>query len=257
MSPTENDLRAALHDGEGDGVDPNRIIFRAQRERAARRSKLLNAAAAVIVVVGIGGGGAWLLAQGNGDEKASNSGAAGGGNSAALDHGTSAYGAARAPGAAPQGSSAATCPATMPRYPQPAGAASGSLFDRPVTSALVCSYGTTTALSTGKAGTPTGITLTGADATALVDSLEQSKVASGQSRVMCPDYRMADEQAIAIFAFKADGSSAGSVTTVLGRPSCAVVVRSAKGVREGWTPPAQLLPAMAKLHPQPVASPSK
>lgn len=255
MSPTENDLRAALRDGEGDGIDPDRIIFRVRQQRAALRTKIVNVAATVLVVAGLGGGG-WLLARvGGGDEEAKSAsngaarGAAGGGAAlSVLPSGNSgnfgAAGGASAPSAA-AGSAARTCPSSLPRYPQPAPAASGALFTGPVATALVCTYGNAATPNVK----PSGTVLTGADAAALVDSLEQSKTA--KPHVMCPDYRTADEQTIAVIGFKADGSPAGTVTTVLGRPSCAVEVSSSKGVRFGWSPPQRVLLKLAQLHPQP------
>ena len=77
MSPTENDLRAALRDGEGDGPDASRIVIAGQRARARRRTQLVNTAVAVALVGGLGTAGTLLL--GNGDDASHSSSEAGSG----------------------------------------------------------------------------------------------------------------------------------------------------------------------------------
>jgi hypothetical protein len=80
--------------------------------------------------------------------------------------------------------------------------------------------------------------LTGEDAKVMVDSLEQAS--STKPLEMCPNYRRADEQSLAVIGLDAAGERVGLVTTTLGRPACAVDVRNGKVVRYGWQPPASL-----------------
>ncbi|MDT4951126.1 MAG: hypothetical protein QOJ37_3721, partial [Pseudonocardiales bacterium] len=65
MSPTEFDLRAALRDGEGDGVDVDRVVAGGRARRTHRRSQLLSTAAVVAFVAAAGTGGALIWAGNN------------------------------------------------------------------------------------------------------------------------------------------------------------------------------------------------
>lgn len=96
MAPSEFELRAALHDGEGEGVDAGRVIARARAVRATRRTRWATVAATV-VVAGALGTGIGALAHYGGSESA---GSAGGANAA--DSAAGAEAGAQAGAAAPQ-----------------------------------------------------------------------------------------------------------------------------------------------------------
>jgi hypothetical protein len=251
VSPTDNDLRAALRDGEGDGVDADRVIIRADRARAKRRSQLLNAAAVTVLVSGLGVGGAYLLGGNDGQQKNSSSGAGGAAGSASSQEnrradvaaGDSAYGQASAKAAA----ASVPCPGSLPAYTLPITGAGGALFSAPVSTVVVCSYGSTDAARGASPAAPARLVLNGKDATDLADSLEHASTTKPTG--MCPNYRSADERALAIIGMTADGTRAGLVTTTLNRPACAVVVSNGKSVRYAWNPPVRLVQRLNGLTP--------
>jgi hypothetical protein len=147
MSPTESQLRDALHEGEGDGVDAGLLIANANRIRRERRRRI-NAGIGVAAVVGVlgsfavligtratqeeaGGGSAAQSAPGDHAYRAtSNGGAAGGaaGNSARASA-TPSY----------HGRPASSCPRT-PVHVQRSGGSSGSLVPAGVSSISACAY---------------------------------------------------------------------------------------------------------------------
>lgn len=263
MSPTEHELRAALHDGEGDGFDPARAIIAGDRVRARRRTRLINSVAAAVVVGGVATGGAFLV--GSQSQENASSSADGGGKQANQAERSSEYAAAapqsaaagaggasvRAPGASVVG-----CSPTVARQSPPTGTAPGPLFAGRVSSLLVCTYSTE--------GGRTSVSLTGDDAKVVVDSLETAAAAKPSG--MCPLYRIADERTVEFIGVTAEGQSAGVVTTTLDRPACATVVTNGKAIRYGWHPPVQLLSRLAKAQPadgssagpvQPAGTPTK
>jgi hypothetical protein len=61
MSPSESQLRAALHHGEGEPVDAGAVIARARAARHDRRVRMASVAAAVAIVGAVGTGGGLLL----------------------------------------------------------------------------------------------------------------------------------------------------------------------------------------------------
>jgi hypothetical protein len=270
MSPTEFDLRAALHDGEGDGVDADRLIAVGQTRRAQRRVRVLSTAAVVVVVAGAGAGGAFLVA--NNDSNSANSG----GRAAQYDAGaqSSAKGAvagaggAEAPAASlPSGSAsrqtdqaaksaaaAVPCPNSLPRYLLPGGGSPGQfgsdgpLFSKAVTSVVVCSYGSQRqALGQQPTSDPARLVLTGARATELANSLEHASMT--RSNYPCPTIRSADEHELVIIGVGADGATVGTVTTSLTKPACDVQVTNGTAVRYQWQPPADRQPTLLNLQP--------
>lgn len=237
MSPTEDDLRSALSDGAGDVPDTERIMFAATQQRAARQKRLLSVAAAVVVVGGVATGAGFLAHHNRSTESA-------GGGGAAAEPARDAVGG---PATAADGEQPATtmCPSKMPASTTFGGAdGTGKLFAEPVSSAVVCAYptvGTTGPIKAGGGGTsstPSSITLNGADATTLTDSLENAaKVRPG---TVCPDIRLADQETIVVLAKASDGTELTPVTTTINEVACAVVVSNGSAVRYAWAPPAAL-----------------
>lgn len=157
MSPSEGQLRAALHEGEGDTVDAGALIEHASWVRRERRRRVYMAAgaAAAVAVIGVGvasfvGGGGHRTESAEGataQQQGSTAGAgaplasraAGGRHDAAIPGGQPRPDVMhrRAPG---------ECPATAPRYVLPGGGgsgqfgASGPLFTHDVKKIVVCAY---------------------------------------------------------------------------------------------------------------------
>jgi hypothetical protein len=245
VSPSEFDLRAALREGEGDVPSADRVLLAARRQRAHRRSVLLSTAAVVVVVAGAGFGVAELAgggATGSANRAARSMPSPAGGQAAGST--SNRYGATR--------NSVATtavgvpCPATQPHFLLPGGGSpgqfgsGGQLFDGPVASVVVCAYGSEAAQSS----TPARLVLTGADATALADSLENA--AKVHPSLPCPT--VADlGYPLAIRGVTAGGRVAGTVTTTLGEPACATTVTDGTAVRYDWSPPARLRPILDSL----------
>jgi hypothetical protein len=160
MSPTESQLRQALREGEGDGVDAGLLIANANRIRRERRRRI-NAGIGVAAVVGVlgsfalligtratqeeAGGGSAATRSAPGDQAyraTSNGGAAGGaaGRSARAS-------AVPSPPGAYHGTPAPSCPRT-PVHVKRSGGSSGSLVPAGVSSISACAYrpdGTTVA----------------------------------------------------------------------------------------------------------------
>lgn len=273
MSPSEFDLRAALHDGEGgDDLNVDQLIQHARARVTQRRVRLLSGAAIVAVVAGVATGGT-LLAAGNGsqhslanDQRADTSaGSAPGGQAAKArapapvgGHGAARSSRTAAPTAPAQGGivpmerSAATCPRRPPpplpggRSPDQSGTG-GPLFTKPVVSIVVCGYGNMLTRVSAPNGHPARLELHDGAATRLAASLESAPKV--KLHVMCPDYRTAATQQVAIIGIAANGTGAGTVTTTIGMPPCAVEVTNGTAVRYDWSPPADIARRLAALNP--------
>lgn len=259
MSPSEDDLRAALRRGEGDAPDAGRIVARAAAVQSRRRAQLRSGALGVVLVAAVGAGGGALLARGGGDsgtagssgEKAAGSaGNAGSGSSSGASSAAAAGSSAR--GAASRGAASAalpaTCPSSAPHYLLPGGGspgqfgAGGPLFGAPVTSVLVCAYGA----ASGARAAPAvrHVVVSGTAARQLVSSLESA------SRRPVPEAcparpRIAGlprDAVLALTGITAQARALRPVTVPLG---CAGVTTNGTAVRYGWTPPAALLEALA------------
>jgi hypothetical protein len=257
MSPTEFDLRAALREGEGEGLSANRLIADGRARRTRRRMQLLSAAAVVFVVSGAGVGIALIGGDGNGGSAGSDA------QSAALD----GRAAGQAPSPAqptPDASStnaaqaelrAIACPDSLPRYLLPGGGSPGQfgsdgpLFSRPVRSLIVCGYGTPRQ-ATGQVPTsqPARLELSGTQATRLATSLENA--ATANSAATCPTAGKLDSHELAIIGVAADGAPVGTVTATLPDPACNVQVTNGTAIRYDWTPPSDLQRILVTLVPR-------
>lgn len=165
MSPSEFELRGALHHGEGDDgpLDIGTVILRAEAIRRERRVRVLTVAAAAVVVLGVSTAvvithrtpaRTTTAAAANGAGSASNRvpladqvppdvAALPSHDASADDITATSSGLAVRPGGAAGGSStaAATCPATAPAVTAPAAATSSQpMFSSPVVSIIACGY---------------------------------------------------------------------------------------------------------------------
>jgi hypothetical protein len=252
MSPSEFELRDALRDGEGDGIDVGALIAHAEGVRRTRRVRWASAAAAVIVVggvatgVGVGTSGTTHHRQ---LAEASTAAATSAAN-ASTNFGVNANGQAQAGGgaavpsakAAVSGSSAArtelpiaaapafACPDKQPGvvFLAPGAATTGSMFREPVTAILACAYSTAGTLLHTKDGVPVTATYTGGDSAAIVSSI--GNAATTASNLNCAP----GADTLTFFATYASGGS-----ETLEALSCGTVTNGT-AARYGWTPPRQL-----------------
>lgn len=266
MSPSEFDLRAALHDGEGEdeGIDVHRIVAAGQARRA-RRTRALSVTAVTAAVAGVGitagllWGGGSTGSSGASGRQAGASGGQADGKVNSQEYGTAAgassqHGAANGPLAAEQAGSIA-CPNPAPHYLLPGGGspgqfgAGGSLFGSAVSSVVVCGYGAPSqALNTTSAPAPARLVLTGTSATGLVQSLENAdRTRSVRPCPLASAGRAA--QVLAIIGVAADGRTTRAVTTTLTDPACNVTVTNGTAVRYQWQPPTALLNQLLALTP--------
>lgn len=238
MSPSEHELRAALRDGEGDGVDAGAVIAHARAVRHTRRVRLASLAAAVVAVGAVGTGGALLAGHSSTSQnKAASSpllGVVQGAASsepavAAPARSASAHGGASSPGAVDR------CPAALPQLAIPGGGGTGQfggsdpLFAGAVVSLDVCGYRAQTAA--GTMALRDSITLSDGQARELVGSLN---AASTKPRELLCVHGPA--RALAIYARTA--SSDLPVVTV--HLDCRGMSTNGTAVRYGWQPPPDL-----------------
>lgn len=244
MSPSESDLRAALRDGERDDVpDVDGLVAHVRGRRAQRRVRVLSAAAAVVVVAGAAVGGAvlWGGSEGGSGQQAGRTGTA----PTAVPTSTGAsFGVSTA--TSPQGRT--QCPSTAPATVAPVGtAATGPMFAAPVTGVLVCSYSQTGVASpgAGSSGASASVTLSGADASALVTSIEQAS--TSRLRILCPDIATAEKKELAIVGLTADGRALPTVVTDVSVPNCNRPITNGTAVRWNWKPPASVAALIASV----------
>lgn len=261
MSPSEFDLRAALRDGEGDGVNVERVIAGAQAQRARHRTWLLSAAAAV-VVAGVGTGSAVVWGGGSGAGPHAESAASGAshgsipglaGPAHTTTRGSVAAGPeqpAPSPNSAASIAATATCPSTYPHYLLPGGSSPGQfgsdgpLFSKPVVALVVCGYGTPQEAANLKPpARPGRLVFTGSQATQLAASLENaSKTPGTESCAGTPNE-------LAMVGVSADGTTGGTITTTVTDTGCDVQITNGTAVRYNWQPPSKIAPVIANLTP--------
>lgn len=258
MSPSENDLRAALQRGEPDGTefDVDRIVEQGQLHLARRRVRMLSAAA-VAAVVGVGIGAYALRGGDRSTTDASHRNptvaTAADGRAALAPPTRNVQPAARpaASGARAGAGAPASCPST-PQAPLPGstGAAGGTrLFPAPVRSVVVCAYGAPGNLIFAA---PMTFTLTGRDASSLVTSLEN---ASRRNLVTpCPSGSSVQQRVLGLVGIQPDGARLPVVALTLSDPACNVSVTNGLTTRYDWTPDPALSARIFALTAQPSAS---
>lgn len=255
MSPSESDLRAALHDGEGATPNVDRLIMTAQTRAAQRRTRLLSTAVVVGIVAAAGVGGGLFASSHSQDEKSSANLHAASGGAAGLAPGTGTGGQA---GGSQAFSSESHCPTAFNNAGETTGTKAlqrTSMFTTPVSTVVVCAYYDTAHDAAAQRrlpeAAPDQVVLHGLQASRLVQSLKlaSTKPPSGA----CPAIRTASRPVV-IVAFTATGDVAGTASTDLGVPVCNQIIVDGNLARYDWSPPAILAPALAKLAPVSVAS---
>jgi hypothetical protein len=255
MSPSEDQLRAALHHGEGEHLDVDGLLLRAAATRHARRVRIGATVAAVLAVAGIGLGSVVAFGDRGGQPTAG----AGSSRGAAIDlrpsnslpavPGASGSASGSAP-TGPQRSSTA-CPPVLPQIAIPAGeptaAAHGPLFAQPVAAVTVCAYFSVTRGPVTAGGATVSVQLTGGPAAALAASLEHASTTRLEGG-LCPDMIALSARALAVFGVTADGTALRPVLISIDRPySCNPPVTNGVAVRFNWVPDPVLGPYLAKL----------
>ena len=175
MSPNEEQLRAALRQGEGDGPNADRIIASARAARRTRRRTAWAIAGSVAAVIAIGGG---ITALSLHSGRTTSSSSARSGAQADASSGSATYGAA-APAAAPA-PTVPPCPVAPPEAARSSGASPDRLLPNGIVAIRICLYQPGTA---GLAGTTEA---TGAAAQQLADRLDGSPLLPTRSAPPCP-----------------------------------------------------------------------
>lgn len=251
MSPSEFDLRAALHDGEDDArLDVDHVVAGARGRLAQRRVRVLSAAAAVVVVAGAGVAAASI--RGGGSAPRAGSGSPSSRGSAAPTPAATRPTPHRAAGAS---TPARACPETYPQVLLPGGGSpgqfgsDGAMFAKPVATLFVCGYG-----SGFTPGTvvPAVRVYTGSSAAALAASIE--KAARTPPAERCPAIVLASQNRLVLAALATDGSRERVVTTTLTVPTCGVRLTNGTAIRYAWQPPGEYEAQLLALRPAPAGA---
>ena len=254
MSPSEFDLRGALHDGEGEGIDVEALIGHAsavQRTRHARRVQLASVAALVVLAGGVG----TAVALRSPDTRTPTAdSAASAGSAGTAGQGS---GAATVPKGAPMQAGPAMsngfdnsvnsgaggrsdsvalppCAATLATVPHPTASAIPrpvAMFPGSVSVLRVCGYDGTGKLAHLADGTEVSATYTGADATAITHSIDAARSTKDPAE-LCPFV----EHPVKTLTIAAGGSP-----VVVAQPYCGGTVSNGATTRYDWTPPSQLV----------------
>jgi len=236
MSPSESQLRAALLAGQGQAVDADQVIRRAEALRRTRRARFGSIAAVVTVVAGVGVAAGVILSSNNSTTTASNSsGSVNGTADGAKSVATSTAGAQpNEPTTAGRGG----CPAALPTLTVPS-VGSGPMFSAPVGSILVCIYPETGGGPLTRAdGSTLSVTLTGSPAAQLAAGLNAADTT--MRAVPCPLYRTANGKMLVMIGMRADGTRMAPVEAHVLQNTCNTPVTNAAAVRYNWSPPASL-----------------
>jgi hypothetical protein len=255
MTPTEDQLRAALRRGEGEHLDVDGLLRHAAATRHARRVRMGAAAAAALAVAGIGIGSVVAFGDDGRQQPVAGSGSPARATddrpSSALPTSTSAHGSpTSSPSTGPQHPSGA-CPPVLPRVTVPGGesaaVAHGPLFAQPVAAVTVCAYFSATGDPVTAGGATVSVRLTGADATMLAASLERASTTRLEGG-LCPDMIALSARTLAVFGVSTDGTALRPVSIPIDRPySCNPPVTNGVAVRFNWVPDPVLGPYLVKL----------
>jgi hypothetical protein len=233
MSPNEADLRAALHAGEGDPLDPETVLSAARAARSQRRVRAASAAGAALLVgaIGTGIGLADLHSSTNPAAAGASSRNAGSNANEPSSSAQALYGST-APAPAQRALGTLTCPKTPAHYLLPGGGGTGQfggnspLFSGPVAAMKLCMY------PANGAATPRTFVLEGGDAQSVANSLNAAPTSVSQR--MCPDVMPEDEFTFEMLAVTADGAK---LRPVVAQPGCRGQVTNGTAVRFGWSAP--------------------
>lgn len=259
MSPTEDQLRAALQNGQGAGIDPDVVISRAHAVQRERRVKYGSIAAVIAVVAGIGVAGG--IALGSGKRHATSTGAPFGAAAPLTSAGAKRVGqGAHVPSAAnPAGGiqqapssipAAAACPATLPQLTIP-NTSGASLFDGTVSSMTICVFPETGGAALKTAGRPVSTVLSGSAAAQLAASLDSAPKTTQPGA--CPLFLTAQGKVLVIIASRPDGSLMAPVEAHVLQNPCNLPVTNGTAVRYNWSPPASLNPLLAEARAVPAS----
>ncbi|MEO9140036.1 MAG: hypothetical protein ABI345_13335 [Jatrophihabitans sp.] len=265
MSPSEFDLRSALHDGDDEPLDVDRIVAGGRARAAARRTNLVTAVVAA-ACVGLAATTGIVIA--NHDDVGTATSADGVAGGAKLNPAAPQYGAKSAARDAvasnPSPSSASStgnggvepraenspgpvaCPTVLPRLTHPARPTPAPLFAGPSQSIVVCAYGTSLEARVG-GGRPGRSILTGRDAQHLESSLEAAS--RTPVAIPCPIIAMNSRREFAFLPVDSLGRTQAPITATLSAAPCNVTVTNGTAVRYDWTPPAALLTRLLALNP--------
>lgn len=232
MSPSEFDLRAALREGEGDGLDPDSVIAAARAARHERRVRIGSALGAVAVVAGIG------IGVGIADLQTSTrpTAAQPTGGSKITTSTPSAGTATRVAPAEPERRAAARqCPTMPDQLLLPGGGgtrqfgAGGPLFAQPVAAVRVCLYGSAVTAQ------PRSLVFSGSAARSLTTSLNRAQPSLGGR--MCPDVMPDNQLTVELLAVTATGQD---LPPVVAQTGCHGRSTNGTAVRYNWVPPTAL-----------------
>jgi hypothetical protein len=223
VSPNEAQLRAALHHGEGEGLDAGSLISHAVGVRRERRRRMTAIAGGVTVVAVVGLGATALGTLGHGTKGGGGSSSAANGDSRMQPGGGAAGGAARSSaGGSGMHTDAAGlhCPATPDTFYLPGGGGSGQfgatdpLFARPVTRMKVCGYALTGMIR----GAPASLAVGSPDAGQIADALNAAASTPPPSH-KCPDNTASPSGRIEILAVDATGKKLDPVVLTVSCPA--------------------------------------
>jgi hypothetical protein len=248
VSPNEAQLRAALHEGEGDPVDATAIIRRGLDIRRQRRTRFTAVAGGVAAAAVIGVGVTGLVALGSGSSGQGGGGSVAGGAGGSVQRagggknpGADSAGAGQLPasrpgvfGAASREATQLPCPAQPERLLLPGGGGtgqfggSGPLFGLTVAAVKICGY--------PENGPRSAAVLSASSAVKLVQALEAAPVT--RTPGACRG-GTTGSGSVELLAVSPTGVEAKPVVITLGCPTDQVTNGTA--VRYPRTLPAQLV----------------
>ncbi|HJQ43653.1 MAG TPA: hypothetical protein VJ831_11255 [Jatrophihabitantaceae bacterium] len=239
MSPSEESLRRALHDGEGDDLDPAFVVMRAESYRRARRGRISGIVAAATVVAGIGIGTGVVVTNGNGTSHKTGNASAGGAAQSEKDAstqfgvqgGSTEYGSVQSPpnGVRAPALSSSVCADTIPLAGEPPRAkVAQHFFAAQVTSAVVCAY------KTPDGGYTRSLAVSGENAQTLARSLDLAPTTA----LPCPMIASKETATVNLVIWARYASGAAPAPVVVStQTTCRTQLTNGVAVRYSWNPP--------------------